>query len=58
MTPHRTPRLALAVFRRYLRAAIVRSREHHMPLVEQALDEAHRRDAVLLLESHRIRHLR
>ncbi|MDL2075728.1 hypothetical protein QNN03_04680 [Streptomyces sp. GXMU-J15] len=60
MTADRKPRLVTALFRRYLRAVTVGSRERTIPLAggrpEAALDEAHRRDAFLLIDSHRIRH--
>ncbi|MFJ8978762.1 hypothetical protein [Streptomyces sp. NPDC102282] len=56
----RKPRLATALFRRYLRAVTVGSGERIIPLAggrpEAALDEAHRRDALLLVNSYRLRH--
>ena len=55
----RKPRLATALFRRYLRAVTVGSGERTIPLAggrpEAALDEARRRDA-LLVDSYRLRH--
>ncbi|MEE4495007.1 MULTISPECIES: hypothetical protein [unclassified Streptomyces] len=55
----RKPRLATVLFRRYLRAVTVGSGERTIPLVggrpEAALDEARRRDALLLVDSYRLR---
>uniref|UniRef100_UPI001C0FC0BF hypothetical protein n=1 Tax=Streptomyces brasiliscabiei TaxID=2736302 RepID=UPI001C0FC0BF len=60
ITTDRKPRLVTALFRRYLRAVTVGSRERTIPLAggrpEAALDEARRRDAFLLVDSYRIRH--
>ncbi|WP_405729323.1 hypothetical protein OG885_10100 [Streptomyces sp. NBC_00028] len=60
ITASHKPRLVTALFRRYLRAVTVGSREHTNPLAggrpEAALDEARRRDAFLLVDSYRIRH--
>lgn len=56
----RKPRLVTALFRRYLRAVTADSRTQTNLLVgghpEAALDEALRRDMLLLVDSHRIRH--
>ncbi|MEV5295524.1 hypothetical protein AB0K64_30430 [Streptomyces sp. NPDC053741] len=52
--------MATALFRRYLRAVSVGSGERTIPLAggrpEAALDEARRRDALLLVDSYRLRH--
>lgn len=56
----RNPRLATALFRRYLRAVTVGSGERTVLLAggcpEAALDEARRRDVLLLVDSYRPRH--
>ncbi|MET8683705.1 hypothetical protein ABZV77_05770 [Streptomyces sp. NPDC004732] len=60
ITTDRKPRLVTALFRRYLRAVTVGSKERTNPLAggrpEAALDEARRRDMFLLVDSYRIRH--
>ncbi|MFG3154023.1 hypothetical protein ACGF7W_18505 [Streptomyces sp. NPDC048219] len=52
--------MVTALFRRYLRAVTLGSQERTIPLAggrpEAALDEARRRDALLLVESYRLRH--
>lgn len=60
ITAGRKPRLVSALFRRYLRAVTVGSRERPILLAggrpEAALDEARRRDMFLLSDSYRFRH--
>ncbi|MEU6192323.1 hypothetical protein [Streptomyces sp. NPDC047061] len=60
MTAERPPRLAVVLFRLYLRAVAPSPRARNHLLAgghpEAALDEARRRDMDLLIDSHRIRH--
>ncbi|MFI2204615.1 hypothetical protein ACH47Z_28285 [Streptomyces sp. NPDC020192] len=60
ITADRKPRLATALFRRYLRAITTGSRTRTNPLAggrpEAALDEARSRDMFLLVDSYRIHH--
>ncbi|MEU6144158.1 hypothetical protein ABZ848_27870 [Streptomyces sp. NPDC047081] len=60
ITPNRKPRLATALFRRYLRAVTADSRTRTNLLAgghpEAALDEARRRDTAPIADSYPIRH--